>query len=216
MHSLTPLFQLLGYSSKQEMVGKNLSIIVGGGDSKRHDGYMKAFKKRVHDHVNPGQKILGQQRMLAACRADGTEFPCIIGIKMVSNDTRVAGYIRDMSSVVSNEKKGVTKEMNDDVLLRVVDDHAFDAIIACNDHGIIQKVNDVAVREFGYDNKDELVGKDLSVLVRSITTEQFKASHGEQRIVSLTKKDETEFHSIVASKKIKGTDMFVSYVRVLC
>ena len=26
---------------------------------------------------------------------------------------------------------------NNDVLLQVVDDHAFDAIIACNDHGII-------------------------------------------------------------------------------
>lgn len=200
------------------MVGKNLSIIVGGGDSKRHDGYVKAFKKRVHDHVNPGQKILGQQRMLTACRADGTEFPCIIGIKMVSNDTRVAGYIRDMSSVVSNEKKRVTKEMmnsnNNDVLLRVVDDHAFDAIIACNDHGIIQKVNDAALEEFGYDKKDELVGKDLSVLIHSITTKQLKESHGEQRVVSLTKKDGSEFQSIVASKKIKGTnDMFVSYVR---
>ena len=103
---------------------------------------------------------------------------------------------------------------NNDVLLRVVDDHAFDAIIACNDHGIIQKVNEAAVDEFGYNNKDELVGKDLSVLIHSITTKQLKESHGEQRVVSLTKKDGSEFQSIVASKNIKGTnDMFVSYVR---
>lgn len=76
------------------MVGKNLSILVGGGDALHHDSFVKAFKNRVTTHDNPHHKVLGRQRMLHGRKADGTEFPCIIGIKMVNHNTRVAGYIR--------------------------------------------------------------------------------------------------------------------------
>mmetsp|Transcript_14019 Transcript_14019/g.22894 ORF Transcript_14019/g.22894 Transcript_14019/m.22894 type:complete len:386 (+) Transcript_14019:2-1159(+) len=210
---------LFGYATKIEMIGKNLSILVGGSDGKRHDGYVKAFKKRVTTNANPQHKVLGRQRMLHACRADGTEFPCIIGIKMVSNNTRIAGYIRDMSGVVSEEKKKASMEMNtNEAIERVVDDHAFDAIIASNDHGIIQRVNDRCVAEFGYESKGELVSKNISVLMHDVIghPELLSDSHGEQRLAVLTRKDGKEFQCIVASKKIKGTDNMVAfYVRNL-
>ena len=96
--SATVIYLIIGYASKQELVGKNLSIIVGGGDGQRHGGYVNAFKKRVETNENAQHKVLGRQRMLQGIKADGSEFPCIIGIKMVSNGTRVAGYIRDMVS----------------------------------------------------------------------------------------------------------------------
>ncbi|KAL7539976.1 hypothetical protein ACHAXR_009774 [Thalassiosira sp. AJA248-18] len=71
---------LFAYTTKKEMIGKNLSILVGGSDGKRHDGYVKSFKERHTTKDNPHHsKVLGRQRMLHACRADGTEFPCIIG-----------------------------------------------------------------------------------------------------------------------------------------
>jgi len=106
-------------------------------------------------------------------------------------------------------------ENSKDALLRsVVDDHAFDAVVATDDRGIIQKVNQTAVDEFGYDTKDELVGEKLSVLIHNITPKQLSESHGKQRVVSLTKKDGEEFQSVVASKKIKGSEeLFVSYIR---
>jgi len=120
--------------------------------------------------------------------------------------------------VLSNEKKKVTNTMEnskDSLLRSVVDDHAFDAVVATDNRGIIQKVNQTAVEEFGYDTKDELVGENLSVLIHNITPKQLNESHGKQRVVSLTKKDGREFQSVVASKKIKGSDddMFVSYIR---
>mmetsp|Transcript_4866 Transcript_4866/g.11092 ORF Transcript_4866/g.11092 Transcript_4866/m.11092 type:complete len:593 (-) Transcript_4866:185-1963(-) len=207
---------LFGYATKKEIIGKNLSIFVGGGDAKRHDGYMKAFKSRVTTHENPQHKVLGRQRMLHACRADGTEFPCIIGIKMVSNDTRIAGYIRDMSGMVSKEKKKVSTTMADeDAIEKIVENHAFDAIMASDEHGIIQRVNETAVTEFGYRNKNELVGENISVLIHGATSEQLFENHGKQRLVTLTRKDGTEFQSIVASNKIKGSsnNMFAIYVR---
>lgn len=83
---------LFGYETKQELIGKNLSVLCGGSDGKRHDGYVKAFKKRVVDEPSSiaSNKVLGRQRMLHACRADGSEFPCVIGIKLVSNNKMIA------------------------------------------------------------------------------------------------------------------------------
>ncbi len=84
--------QLFGYETKEEIVGKNLSILCGGSDGRRHDGYVKAFKKKLLDDPScvSNNKVLGRQRMLHACRADGTEFPCVIGIKLVSNNKMIA------------------------------------------------------------------------------------------------------------------------------
>lgn len=207
---------LFGYATKKEIIGKNLSILVGGGDAKRHDGYVKAFKSSVTTHDNPHHKVLGRQRMLHACRADGTEFPCIIGIKMVSNHTRIAGYIRDMSGMVSEEKKKVSTTMDDeDTIQQIMDHHAFDSIIVFDESGIIQRVNETAFTEFGYENKNELVGEEISLLIHSVTPEQLFEDHGKQRLVTLTRKDGSEFQSIVASKKVKGTsnNMFAIYIR---
>jgi PAS domain S-box-containing protein len=83
---------LFGYETKEEIIGKNLSILCGGSDGKRHVGYVKAFKKRLLDDPSSisNNKVLGRQRMLHACRADGTEFPCVIGIKLVSNNKMIA------------------------------------------------------------------------------------------------------------------------------
>jgi len=84
--------ELFGYETKEEIIGKNLSVLCGGSDGKRHDGYVKAFKKKLLDDPSSisKNKVLGRQRMLHACRADGTEFPCVIGIKLVSNNKMIA------------------------------------------------------------------------------------------------------------------------------
>eukprot|EP00574_Skeletonema_japonicum_P008487 CAMPEP_0201721756 /NCGR_PEP_ID=MMETSP0593-20130828/6355_1 /ASSEMBLY_ACC=CAM_ASM_000672 /TAXON_ID=267983 /ORGANISM="Skeletonema japonicum, Strain CCMP2506" /LENGTH=854 /DNA_ID=CAMNT_0048212625 /DNA_START=72 /DNA_END=2637 /DNA_ORIENTATION=+ len=193
--------QLFGYETKEEIIGKNLSILCGGSDGKRHDGYVKAFKKKLLDDPScvSNNKVLGQQRMLHASRADGTEFPCVIGIKLVSNNKMIAGYIRDMTGVLSTEKKRVSVAMRiNEAVDRVCDDHAYDAIIATDRGGKIQKVNAVAVTEFGYESKDELVGMNLSVLMHGVIDhpEFLLDSHGKQRVISITRKDGSEMNCI--------------------
>ena len=61
---------LFGYETKEEIIGKNLSILCGGSDGKRHDGYVKAFKKKLLDDPSSvsTNKVLGRHRMLHACR----------------------------------------------------------------------------------------------------------------------------------------------------
>ena len=57
-------------------------------------------------------------------------------------------------------------EMNtDETIERIIDDHAFDNIIASNDHDIIQRVNERCMTEFGYESKGELVNKNIPVLM---------------------------------------------------
>ena len=214
----TTAVNIFGYAGKAEMIGKSLSIMVGGDDGKRHDGYVKAFSEKVGSKASVPSKILGQQRMLQAKRADGTEFPCIIGIKLCAKDTRIVGYIRDMSGVVSDEKSKLNANMKaEEAIERVVDDHAFDAIIASDCRGIIQRVNETAVTEFGYDSKDDLVGEKISTLIHGVVDhpELLKDNNGDQRVVTLIRKDGTEFESIIATTEIKGTggSMVASYIR---
>ena len=218
-------------------MGKNLSILVGGGDEKRHDGYVKSFKHRMtmNDDGSTPHKVLGRQRMLHASRANGDQFPCIVGLKMVSKNTKVAGYIRDMSSV---EKRRISSRISDvnassvgggggdtDVILeRVVEDHALDAIIATDDRGMIQHVNEATLAEFGYANKNDVLGEHISILIPNFNTQEQLTTTDEgggvttQSIVRLMRKDNgQEFDSIVATRKIRGLSsnsmMFATYIR---
>eukprot|EP01083_Nonionella_stella_P046327 124034_1 len=104
---------------------------------------------------------------------------------------------------------------DDEAIQKVVDDHAFDAIIATNDRGVIQGVNVTAVTEFGYYSKNELIGDKRSALLRdAVPPNELFENHGSQRLLQLTRKDGSEFRSIVASTKIKNTsNMFVFYIR---
>ena len=123
-----------------------------------------------------------------------------------------------MTGVVSSEKKRVSITMRiNEAIDKVIDDHAYDAIIATDRGGKIQKVNAVAVTEFGYDSKDELVGMNLSVLMHGVIDhpEFLLDSHGEQRVINITRKDSSEMHCIVATRNIKGTPLVAFYIRNL-
>ena len=205
--------EVFRYDSKDDLLGKNLSILVGGGEGKNHDAYMRRFRK----DGSKSSKILGRQRMLHASRADGTEFPCLIGIRTCANGTRIVGYIRDMSGIVSDASTKMTLDMKvEEAIDRVVDDHAFDGIVVSDDRGIIHKVNETAVIEFGYDCKEEMTGLDIADLIHVVKDhpERLLESHGDQHLVTLTNKDAKDFDSIIASTQIKGADgMVATYVR---
>ncbi len=123
-----------------------------------------------------------------------------------------------MTGVLSTEKKRVSVAMRiNEAVDRVCDDHAYDAIIATDRGGKIQKVNAVAVTEFGYESNDELVGINLSVLMHGVIDhpEFLLDSHGKQRVISITRKDGSEMNCIVATRNIKGTPIVASYIRNL-
>ena len=100
------------------------------------------------------------------------------------------------ASITTDEKEAIKK---------VVNDNAFDAIIACNDQGIVQKVNEKAVAEFGYSNKNQLIGEKVQLILTNMTLEQLVENDGKQKVATLKRLDCEEFKCIIGTKKIIGT-----------
>lgn len=119
---------------------------------------------------------------------------------------------------MKSEKKRVSVAMHvDEAMDKVVDDHAYDAIIATDWSGSIQRVNAMAVTEFGYDSKHELIGMNLSVLMHGVIDhpEFLLDSHGKQRVVDITRKDGSEMQCLVATRNITDTPLVANYIRNL-
>lgn len=87
--------QEFGYTSEEELVGKDISELVGGGEAMNHKIFMKAMEggktpSKVIGHHRASSNKSGKKRLLYAKRKDGTEFPCMIGLKSIGTD-HIAG-----------------------------------------------------------------------------------------------------------------------------
>ena len=220
------------YDSKEELVGQNLSVLVGGGEHKKHDQYLDNFKKR-----GASESVIGKQRILRSRRKDGTEFPCVIGIKRMKNNRNLVGFIRDMSVVNQAENvvtiinmppsQGLDHPDHHPYTHLHVDDTSFDSIVVINMEGIIQNVNLTTLSEFGYESKNELVNKNVSMLVGSDHADKhdeylmrFKSKGclsentlGKQRPLHARRKDESKFLCLVGLKMIPNKDLVIGYIR---
>ena len=90
---------VFGYNM-DELIGKNVKMLVGDEHRAAHDGYLEAYVKTGEEH------IIGKRRELFAVRKDGSHFP----IELSVNDARVGdeivftGIIRDITHRRENEK----------------------------------------------------------------------------------------------------------------
>ena len=90
---------VFGYDA-EELIGKNVKMLMGDDHRHTHDGYLEAYLKTGEEH------IIGKRRELFAVRKDGSRFP----IELSVNDARVddeivfTGIIRDITHRRENEK----------------------------------------------------------------------------------------------------------------
>lgn len=93
IESLNPsALKIFGYK-EEELVGKNISILMPEPDKSRHDGYLLNYQ-------NTGdKKIIGKGREVRGLRKDGSEFPFRLAVSEVQLQERViyAGFIHDLS-----------------------------------------------------------------------------------------------------------------------
>jgi len=84
---------MFGYS-RDELVGQNISILMGGADKARHDKYLDRYERTGK------RRIIGIGREVMATRKDGSAFPADIAVGEVSRDDRVryVGLVRDLSA----------------------------------------------------------------------------------------------------------------------
>lgn len=212
--NLTTLTEF-GYAFKDELIGENIHILVGGGEAEAHDAYLAAFDRGGRDSSS-----IGNHRVLYAKRKDGNEFPCTIGIRRSEDSDSLVGYIRNMTGITAEDIALKDKTKN------LVDDNSFDSIIVTDDEGTILQVNATAVAEFGYSAKAELVGKNLTLLVgggrakhHAKYMKNFKrkkkedSTIGKQRKLKARRRDGSEFTCVIGIRRVEDTNWLIGYIR---
>ena len=92
--------------TKEEFLGSDISMICGGGHSRRHAGYIQRY-------LETGQaRMIGRRRQLPARRKDGSEFEIDLGI----NEVTVGGkkiftaFARDMTKYLQDQQTMLNQE----------------------------------------------------------------------------------------------------------
>jgi len=110
--------KLFGFES-QELVGRNVSLLMPQPDKAQHDTYIKNYhdtgKKRI---IGIGREVIGQ-------RKDGSTFPFRLGVSEVKfSDRKIyTGFIHDLSKLKEDEAriKSYTEELEDKIRDRTRD-----------------------------------------------------------------------------------------------
>ncbi|MDQ8186479.1 PAS domain S-box protein [Pelagicoccus sp. SDUM812002] len=206
--------RVFGYES-QEIVGKNVNVLMPEPYHSEHDGYLTNF------HRTGEAKVMGiAGRELFAKRKDGSVFPIELGISAMEIDTQslYVGIVRDITERKSAER--LTAE------LKGVMDAVVDGLVTIDDKGDIHSFNPAAERIFGYESS-EVAGQNVKVLM----PEPYHGEHdgylhnyrdtgvrkiiGIGREVAAKRKDGSIFpmELAVSEMKVAGKRMFVGIIR---
>ena len=137
--------------SEEELVGANVSMLVGGGHSKSHDEYIARY-------LRTGEKrVMGKKRELRARRRDGSEIPIELYLTEVFTEEGegrlFTGFLRNLTDIKRQQR-----------LTAGVIDASFDPVFAINSKGIITMANKAAIDQLGY-AKERLIGSNISLVV---------------------------------------------------
>jgi two-component system sensor kinase FixL len=101
VESLNPAAQKLFGYSLEEVIGRNISMLMPEPDKSGHDGYLDRYQ-------HTGEKrIIGIGREVRGLRKDGTTFPFRLAVNEVKYDERViyTGFIHDLSKEKEAENR---------------------------------------------------------------------------------------------------------------
>jgi len=212
--------EVFGYSDPSELVNRNIRMIVGAQHAARHDHYIQGYHNRHMKQQQQQQQqkeqgparahhLMGNLGELPARRKDGSEFPVHVGLRRVPMDFGkdwVVGFVRDISDKkeseqwkqesaslqVQHERDSILHEKDQKIRAAILD-ASFDAMFAINTYGIIQQVNRAAVKNFGYESEEELLGQNISIVVGG--------GHGKHHDAYLKKYRETGETHIIGSMR---------------
>jgi PAS domain S-box-containing protein len=101
---------------EMELLGKNISMIMPEGHSRKHDTYLANYLRTGF------KKMIGKQREVEAKRKDGTCFPCILGLSELDTDgpKQFVGFIKDVTVEKSLLVARAEREASDSLLHNIL------------------------------------------------------------------------------------------------
>jgi len=132
---------------EDEVMGRNLKMLMPPPDSERHDQYLKSY-------VDCGApKIIGIGRMVTGLHKDGTRIPLELGISemRVGDQLLFCGIVRDMTERIAAEEALRESERK----LRSYIEQTLDGVMVVDGQGRYLEVNPAAAPMLGY-SEDEL------------------------------------------------------------
>jgi PAS domain S-box-containing protein len=142
--------KLFGYGP-EEVLGRNVSMLMPEPDSSAHDGYL-------HHHLTTGEKrIIGIGREVMGRRKDGTVFPFSLAVGSFEEDGApiFVGVIHDLTQYRLSQQRRQESEARFRLLVDAITDYA---IFLMDPAGIVLTWNTGAQNLTGY-MPDEAIGK---------------------------------------------------------
>ena len=156
IHSMNPAgAHIFGYAA-DEIIGKNVKMLMPAPYHAEHDGYLE-------NYMTTGQaKIIGIGRQVKGLRKDGRTFPLDLAVSEISfkNKRMFSGIVRDISERVEAEKAIQASASR----LQTVLNNVVDGIVTIDTKGTVQSFNPAAEGIFGY-TADEVLGNNIKMLI---------------------------------------------------
>lgn len=140
----------------EELIGKNVNILMPEPDHSNHDQYMQNYKgSGIKKIIGIGREVIGKKK-------SGKLFPFLLGISEIKLEEKTiySGIIHDLSKIKRAER--ALKESENRI--NAIINSAVDGIISINDRGYILSVNPSAAKIFGY-KEEEIIGKSVNMLM---------------------------------------------------
>jgi len=140
--------KLWGYS-REEVLGKNVKMLVPRAIQANHDSYVNANRTTGVD------KIVGTSRDIKVERKDGSEFWANLSLSRVSLDgkTTYTAFVKD-----------ITLEREAREVINQTLEQALDAVVTIDEHNLVTFFNPAAEKLWGY-SREEVIGQNVKMLV---------------------------------------------------
>ncbi|MBX2810211.1 MAG: PAS domain S-box protein [Myxococcales bacterium] len=201
---------LWGYR-REEVVGKNVKMLVPSEIQARHDDLVNANRRTGHD------KIVGTSRDVKVTRRNGKSLWVNLSLSKIriGHEVLYTAFIKD----ISGERR--TQEVINQTL-----EQAIDAVVTIDHQNRVTFMNSAAEKLWGY-NRDEVLGQNVKKLVPADVMkfhDQYIESNrktgvdkivGSTREVLLERKDRTRCWCVLALSKICLDDeiIYTAFVR---
>lgn len=202
--------QLWGYH-RDEVMGRNVKMLVPAGIQNAHDGYVEANRNRGQD------KIVGKSRDVFMTRKDGRS----VWVNLALSRTKIHGGMGYTAFVRDVSETRYQQEMINQTL-----EQALDAVVSIDTNHLVTFFNRAAEKLWGY-RRDEVLGKNVKMLVpmaiQSAHDGYVNANRhsgqdkivGTSRDVLMTRKDGREVWVNLALSRVKTEERiaYTAFVR---